>query len=85
MVAKDTFPLETMTDSWEEAKFMGFSKYIYQNDFTSEKMYLHKIKQSWTGKKCSHSVFLDVESAFDKIWHKAMVAKLNSIGIEGKS
>ena len=63
---------------------MGFSKYIYQNDLTSENMYFHKIKQSWTGKKCTHSVFLDVESAFDKIWHKAMVAKLNSIGIEGK-
>ena len=48
-------------------------------------MYIvHKIKQSWTGKKCTHGVFLDVESAFDKIWHKAMVAKLNSIGIEGK-
>ena len=38
----------------------------------------------WTGKKCTHGVFLDVESAFDKIWHKAMVANLNSIGIEGK-
>ena len=27
---------------------------------------------------------MDVDGAFDKIWHKAMIAKLNSINIEGK-
>ena len=40
MVAKDTFPFETVTDSCQEANFMGFSKYIYENELTTENMYL---------------------------------------------
>ena len=29
-------------------------------------------------------MFLDIEGAFDKIWHKGLLAKLNQISIEGK-
>ena len=33
---------------------------------------------------CTQGVFLDVSSAFEKVWHKGLIAKLNQIGIEGK-
>ena len=29
-------------------------------------------------------MFLDVSSAFEKVWHSGLLAKLNQIGIEGK-
>ena len=28
-------------------------------------------------------MFLDIDGAFDKMWHSAMIAKLNQIGIKG--
>ena len=34
------FPFATVTDGCKEAKFMGFSRYIYESELTSEKMYL---------------------------------------------
>ena len=40
MVAKDIFPFATMTDGCEEANFLGFSHFIYENELTSENMYL---------------------------------------------
>ena len=40
MVAKNTFPFETVTDSCKEANFIGFSKYIYEKELSSENMYL---------------------------------------------
>ena len=41
MVAKDFFsPLSTVTEGCKEANFMGFSHYIYENELTSENMYL---------------------------------------------
>ena len=32
----------------------------------------------------THGIFLDVKSAFDKVWHKGLIAKLNQININGK-
>ena len=57
-----------------------------RGDFTVNQLLyiIHKIKQAWTCKKVTHGVFIDVDSAFYKIWHKDMIAKLHSIGIEGK-
>ena len=40
MVAKDIFPFATVTDGCKEANFMGFSNFIYENELTSENMYL---------------------------------------------
>ena len=44
---------------------------------------MHKIKQSWTNNYFKHRVFLDKDGAFDRVWHSAMIAKLNQIGIKG--
>ena len=40
MLAKDIFPFATVTDGCKEANFMGFSYFIYENELTSENMYL---------------------------------------------
>ena len=37
---KGYFSFETMTDGCKEANFSGFSQYIYENELTSENMYL---------------------------------------------
>jgi hypothetical protein len=44
---------------------------------------VHKIRETWTHRKICHGLFLDVKSAFDKVWHKGLLAKLDQIGIEG--
>ena len=33
-------PFATVTDGCDEANFMGFSQFIYENELTSENMYL---------------------------------------------
>ena len=38
--------------------------------------------------KCGHSkvvqdAFLDISAAFDKVWHKGLIAKLSQIGVDG--
>ena len=43
-----------------------------------------KIKRSCTKGDITHGIFLDVKSAFDKVWHKGLLAKLNQINIKGK-
>ena len=40
MVAKDIFFFATVTDGFKEANFLGFSHFIYENELTSENMYL---------------------------------------------
>ena len=42
-----------------------------------------KIKKSWTKGDITHGIFKDVKSAFDKVWHKGLLAKLNQINIKG--
>ena len=31
----------------------------------------------------THGLFLDVSSAFDKVWHNSFLAKLSQIGVDG--
>ena len=37
---------------------------------------IHKIRLSWTMGCITHGIFLDVSSAFDNVWHKGLLAKL---------
>jgi hypothetical protein len=37
---------------------------------------VNKIKESMEGKKVCTSVFLDIQQAFDKVWHKRLLYKL---------
>ena len=41
------------------------------------------IRKSWTKGCITHGIFLDVSAAFDKCWHKGIIAKLKQIKVEG--
>ena len=43
-----------------------------------------KIKRQWTKGNLTHGIFLDVKAAFDKVWHKGLLAKLSQIGVGGE-
>ena len=59
--------------------------YIKGDSTTHQLLYIvNKIKTSWTKGDITHGVFLDVKAAFDKVWHKGLIAKLNQINIKGK-
>ena len=59
MVAKDIFPLATVTDGCEAANFIEFSHIIYENELTSENMYL----PMKLAKKCKfHFSFFKLDS-----------------------
>ena len=48
----------------------------------SQLLYLiHQIRTSWGNGKITHGLFLDISNAFDKVWHKGLLAKLEQIGI----
>ena len=44
---------------------------------------MHNIRKSWCDKNITQGLFLDVSSAFDKVWHQGLLAKLSQIGVEG--
>ena len=58
MVAKDIFSFATVTDFCEEANFMGFFHYIYENELSSENMYwpLFLAKKNKKNNFISHSL-----------------------------
>ena len=59
--------------------------YMKGDSTLNQLLYLcHKIRQSWTNKNITHGVFLDVTAAFDKVWHKGLLYKLDRIAVEGK-
>ena len=50
----------------------------------SQLLYIvHNIRKNWCEKNITHGLFLDVSSAFDKVWHQGLLAKLGQIGVEG--
>ena len=60
MVAKNIFSFATVTDGCKEANFIGFSDYIYENEVTSENMYLAMILATKKGQ--FHVSFFKVDS-----------------------
>ena len=44
---------------------------------------IHLIRASWTKGCIVQGIFVDVHAAFDKVWHAGLIAKLESIQIEG--
>jgi len=59
--------------------------YIRGDSTVNQLLYIvHKIRQAWSQNRIVHGTFLDVKAAFDRIWHKGLLHKLNSIGVEGK-
>ena len=58
--------------------------YLKGDSTISQLLYIvHKIKLSWGQKNLTHGLFLDVSSAFDKVWHNGLLGKLGQIGVEG--
>ena len=53
------------------------------NVFVSQLLYIvHNIRNNWGNKNITQSLFLDVSSAFDKVWHNGLLAKLAQIGLK---
>ena len=58
--------------------------YLKGDSTTQQLLYIvHSIRTNWANNKLTQGLFLDVSAAFDKVWHKALVAKLNQIGVDG--
>ena len=73
-------------------------KHCMENDIISERQaaYLkgdstvsqlvqivHNIRKCWGEKNIMQGLFLDVSSAFEKVWHNGLLAKLSQIGVNG--
>ena len=73
-------------------------KHCIENDIISERQapYLkgdstvsqlvqivHYIRKCWGEKSIMQGLFVDVSSAFEKVWHNGLLAKLSQIGVNG--
>ena len=46
--------------------------------------YIEQLHNAINEKQEARLIWLDISSAFDRVWHKGLIAKLESIGIHGK-
>ena len=89
--------LPTLSKIFESVLHDRLLKHCTENDIITEKqaaylkgdstvsqlLYIvHNIKQNWINKKITQGVFLDVSSAFDKVWHNGLISKLHQIGVK---
>ena len=59
--------------------------YLKGDSTVSQLLYIvHNIRKNWGEKKVTQGLFLDVSSAFDKVWHGGLLAKLSQARIENK-
>ena len=59
--------------------------YLKGDSTTNQLLYIiHQINLAWGNANLLEAIFLDISAAFDKIWHKGLLSKLNQIGINGK-
>ena len=60
--------------------------YLKGDSTTNQLVYLiHKINLAWTQHKIPHLVFLDQSAAFDRVWHKGLISRLEQVNITGKA
>ena len=91
--------LPTLSKICESVMHDRLLKHCIENDIISEKqaaylkgdstvsqlLYIvHNIRKNWGENKITQGLFLDVSSAFEKIWHNGLLAKLSQAGIDGK-
>ena len=58
--------------------------YIKGDSTMSQLLYIvHLIRSNWGQSNIVQGAFLDISAAFDKVWHKGLMAKLSQIGIDG--
>jgi hypothetical protein len=59
--------------------------YLKGDSTTNQLLYLiQSIHTAWSKGNIAHGLYLDVQGAFDKVWHNGMIAKLNSVGVENE-
>ena len=90
--------LPSLSKIFESVMHNGLIKHCIENDIITEKqaaylkgdstvsqlLYIvHGIRKNWTNQKIIQGLFLDVSSAFDKVWHNGLLAKLGQISVEG--
>ena len=57
--------------------------YLKGDSTISQLLYLvHTIRKAWGERNIAHGIFLDISAAFDKVWHKGLMAKLRQINVE---
>ena len=59
--------------------------YLKGDSCSQQLLYIvHNIKKAWAHDQISHACYLDIEGAFDRVWHRGMLAKLQQINVKGK-
>ena len=59
--------------------------YLKGDSTTHQLLYLiYYIRLAWQNGKIVQAIFLDVEGAFDKVWHQGLLAKLDQVSVTGK-